>query len=231
MSWVLENSTATGTNHHVLLIIAQRYNEDAGYCFPSLDRIAFEAGRISRRTAQRAVRELVELGELEIVEGGGRHQTNHYKLPKYKGRQFDTLLSETVTSTTETVTNRARNGDTHVTPTVSNRKNNLRLILEEEINNPIREERPKDEVWEVLLEVSGITGTITKPERGKYNAATKALRAVGATPDQIRSVAQNYKTKYPGAPLTPSAIASHWGELSGKTRRPTSPEAFATGNY
>lgn len=63
--------------------------------WPAIATIAELAG-VHRATVQRALRRLCELGLVEVSEGGGRHQTNRYRLTD--------LVGETL-----------RNGSTHAT--------------------------------------------------------------------------------------------------------------------
>lgn len=70
MSWVFENSEATGNDRLVLLAIADRCDDDGGNCWKSTETLAKKA-RVSKRTAQRCIDHLVELGELHVVERVG----------------------------------------------------------------------------------------------------------------------------------------------------------------
>lgn len=80
MSWVFDYSESEGNARLVLLAIANHFGkkEDS---FPSAWLIGKEA-RASRATVTRALRELVDLGELEIISGIGR-KANSYLLPKF----------------------------------------------------------------------------------------------------------------------------------------------------
>jgi hypothetical protein len=76
----------------------------------------------------------------------------------------------------------------------------------------------RDLIFETLAEVCGIDWRgLTSSARGSLNSAVKELKAVGATPDEIRRRAQNYRLDMPLATLTPTALAKHWprmGELA-----------------
>jgi hypothetical protein len=75
--------------------------------------------------------------------------------------------------------------------------------------------KPRDELFEALVDVVGWnTSELTKAARGKINAALKELRAVGATPAEIRARAQRYRRMHSGATLTPNALAAWWAALS-----------------
>lgn len=78
-----------------------------------------------------------------------------------------------------------------------------------------RRERPKDQIWDALLESCGLTGTTpTKSERNAWNAATKQLRDIAASPDEIRRRAKLYREHWPSVNITPTALARHWNECT-----------------
>ena len=68
-----ENSTLL-----VLLAVAD-FADDHGYAYPSVETLATKA-RIDRRTAQRALADLVEMGELEIDRQAGMRGCNLYRM-------------------------------------------------------------------------------------------------------------------------------------------------------
>lgn len=77
------------------------------------------------------------------------------------------------------------------------------------------QERKPDQLFDAVCKVCGHDPQrLTSAERGKINRALKDLRAVNATPDQIRVAASRWKQIYPNATLTPTAIASHWSRLT-----------------
>lgn len=88
MSWVLDESTATGNDRLVLIAIADEADDDGRNAFPSVDRIARRA-RINRHTAMRAIRRLEDIGELEVVrpETTGRGHHNTYRIVTGKGSE------------------------------------------------------------------------------------------------------------------------------------------------
>lgn len=85
MSWVFEHSNSTGNDRLVLLAIADRCDDDGGNCWKSTEKLA-EKARVSKRTAQRCIDHLVELGELEVVERPG---TTNMLAVVMEGRQVD----------------------------------------------------------------------------------------------------------------------------------------------
>lgn len=83
--------------------------------------------------------------------------------------------------------------------------------------NTLRGPRPRarDLLFEAVAAVAGQQiGSLTKSERGRLNKAVSDLRAVGATPEQVRSAAAKYRTTYPGAALTATALAAHWSSIA-----------------
>lgn len=76
---VWEGSQAKGSTLLVLLAIAEHYNPEKGFAWPSVERIANYA-RVSIRTVQEHLRKLEELGELAVVVGGGRNNPSRYYL-------------------------------------------------------------------------------------------------------------------------------------------------------
>lgn len=74
-------------------------------------------------------------------------------------------------------------------------------------------QRQRDDLWDTLIDVCGLTGVApTGSARGAWNRARRDLAAVGATPDEIRARAAAYRRRWPGASLTPTALARRWAE-------------------
>ena len=73
--------------------------------------------------------------------------------------------------------------------------------------------RRKDPIWDALMAVCGVDPSqVTSQARGRYNTAAKAIRDVGATPEAIAARGLVFRQRWPEASLTPSALASRWGE-------------------
>jgi len=76
--------------------------------------------------------------------------------------------------------------------------------------------RERDPIWDAVVTVCSINDAqITKSGRGPVSVAVRDLKAVGATAAQIQLRARNYRAKFPGAELTPTALAKHWASLEG----------------
>lgn len=91
--------------------------------------------------------------------------------------------------------------------------------------------RPRDDVWDAVMDACGVdAAAIPRAARGAYNRAVKDLRDVGATPEQIRDRAAVFRLTWPGASLTPTALARRWSEVSRLQPRPaTTDQRVAAG--
>ena len=76
-------------------------------------------------------------------------------------------------------------------------------------------QRSRDELFEAVAEVCGVNTTeLTKASRGAMNGAVGQLRAVEASPGQVKVRANRYRQRYPDTALTPAALAKHWPSLA-----------------
>jgi hypothetical protein len=107
------------------------------------------------------------------------------------------------------------------------------LLVTNEVNNlaaaPEKESASKDELFEAVAAGCGIDWTqLTKTGRGQLNAATKELRDIGATADQVGGKAAAYRKQYPEAALTPMALVKHWAGLDVTVKKPERPSVWDT---
>ncbi|MFC1498332.1 helix-turn-helix domain-containing protein [Verrucomicrobiota bacterium] len=86
-----------------MLVIAHRINNKNNECWPSVDRIAREAG-FSKRTVQRYLRAVKNMGEIKIQHRsksirtrGGKQKTNLYQITLPSSRGSDTKTPQVVT--------------------------------------------------------------------------------------------------------------------------------------
>ena len=76
--------------------------------------------------------------------------------------------------------------------------------------------RPTDPLWEAVLSVCGIDCTeLTASSRGAINRAVADLKRIRADPAEVPARAKRWAQVFPGATLTPSALAKHWPQLNG----------------
>lgn len=79
--------------------------------------------------------------------------------------------------------------------------------------------RAQDPVWDAVLAACRINPqALTKTARGACNGAVAQLKAVGATPDQIAAATREFSRRFPGATVTPAALAKHWPLLATATQ-------------
>lgn len=83
---------------------------------------------------------------------------------------------------------------------------------------PVAKLRPRDEVWDTLVDVCGYRPEADS-ERGAWNKARKELRRLEAGADDVRDRAAAYRKRWPLVALTPTALVRHWGELAPVVRR------------
>jgi hypothetical protein len=81
--------------------------------------------------------------------------------------------------------------------------------------------RKTDPLFDALVEACGVNpAELTTSFRGSVNKALKDLRAVDATPGQVKVRAQRFRKRYESISLTPSALAKHWPALGETNPRP-----------
>lgn len=97
MSWVFEHSQSTLGDRLVLLAIADHANNEGTDAWPSIPTIA-EKAKVDRATVHRAIKRLVDLGELEVRSGPGRGHRNAYTVVINKPSQSATLTTGKVAS-------------------------------------------------------------------------------------------------------------------------------------
>jgi hypothetical protein len=110
MSWVWESSRSEGIDRLVLLAIADAASDHGGDAWPSVQSLATKAA-VSVRTVQRAIRSLVELGELAVSAQAGKHGVNVYRVVMTP-RQNVTPVRTSPPSERHPVTESPRQADT-----------------------------------------------------------------------------------------------------------------------
>lgn len=78
----------------------------------------------------------------------------------------------------------------------------------------------KDPLFEAIYECWfgrswGSSVSMTATQRGRINRAVKELRAIGATPDQVRTRWGQLTSAWPTLTLTPQTICAHWNTSTG----------------
>ncbi len=77
-NWAWARSESRNGARLVMLALADRA-DDNGCAWPSIDDLV-ERTKLSPRAVQKAIANLVEIGELQVENGGGRHRSNRYRI-------------------------------------------------------------------------------------------------------------------------------------------------------
>lgn len=89
VSWALEQKLDDPIAKLVLIAIADRYNDEYGYAWPSVSWLA-RCADCTSRTVQNKVKVMCESGFLvrEFIKGEKTNQTNRYHLPLFEGGEY-----------------------------------------------------------------------------------------------------------------------------------------------
>jgi DNA-binding transcriptional ArsR family regulator len=221
LNWAWEQPVAKAANKLVLLALADHANGD-GECWPSMKRIA-DRSDISARHVSRAINELVDLG---LVEKANRRRHGG----QYRGWDYRLLIQQTPAASGHgrPVTSghgRPSPADTGVRSEPSENRKEEPLADKP----PESVTRKTDDLFETVAQVCGISlDGITRTARGQLNKAVKELREVQATPEQIHHKAKAYRTQYPNATLTPTALTKHWSSFAQLERKQQRPSVWDT---
>jgi len=90
-NWVWSRSESRNGARLVMLALADRADDD-GFAWPSIEDLC-ERTKLSPRAVQKALANLVELGELKVESGGGRRVRNRYTIVP-KPRTSDGVTDE-----------------------------------------------------------------------------------------------------------------------------------------
>jgi len=70
--------------------------------------------------------------------------------------------------------------------------------------------RPRNLLWDAVVEAFGIKGTESKTVGGRIGKVTRDLKAKEAEPADIPLRLAEYKRRWPDADATPEALVKHW---------------------
>lgn len=188
MARVFNKSKATGIDRFVLLSIADNAWDNGTNAWPSIKRLCYKTG-LGRRTVQRAISALIEMGELERIERPG-HSSFYNVLITDEWPDNPFIEDE----------------QQGALPDLVKRPKTTKKAVDK-VKEP-------DLIWEAVLDVCGINpNTLNQQERGKHNRAIKLIKESQATPDDVYVRAQVYRRKFDGIVMTPLALANHWSSL------------------
>jgi hypothetical protein len=204
---VWKNSRAKGNQLLVMLALAD-FARDDGHCWPSIDTVSKYA-RIGRRATQRAIRTLVEAGELSIDEGGGRHKTNTYRILIIEKGVKETLFN--LTERASLLTERAAPATPDPLLTIKNRKGRKRTPpVKTETPEAVEAYRratqryPNKATWSVISETVG-------EDVARWEKTVGAYVLMGWNPANVSGMLEYFKRGEIPAPGQKNGSNTHTG--------------------
>lgn len=135
MSWVWEHSRSEGIDRLVLLAIADAAADHGGDAWPSVASLSRKA-KVDPRTVQRAVRRLVESGELQLRQNAGRNGVNVYRVTMTCGATPPPAERHPGTESPRHSATPAESRDTPGTQSPTPRHSATRTVLEPSTTRP-----------------------------------------------------------------------------------------------
>jgi hypothetical protein len=230
MTAVFDYSEARGSDRLVLLVIADRSDDDGTGCFRGKESIARMA-RVSRATVTAAIRRLQEIGELEVEQRPGR--TSRYRVtvgrdparfwpPSDEGGSATRLADTRPGSSPHPATRVAAihppiHPLTIPTANTSCSRDDARVDAREEpaenenaARSRARKRTARDDLWDALADGFGVPRTTA--ERTGFGKVVSGLVAAGATPEQVATAIGELRRRDWTNP-TVHALENHWTEL------------------
>jgi hypothetical protein len=225
--WVFKHSKAKYADRLVLMVIAMHADGKGKNSFPKQGTIAEEAGGLSVRQVQRAIKNLKakpleELGweRRWVHTPSGLRRLNVYWLPKMEGDNLSGTQGDNLSGSGEDVPDISSEvpdisfGGTSKEPPKEPPKDiapaspSLGEVIEGEIVET------DDDLMNALEDVLG-NAPRDKKLRGAWNVARRQLAEQGATADRIREVVPAVRRipKINSMAMTPTALAKHWGQI------------------
>jgi hypothetical protein len=104
---------------------------------------------------------------------------------------------------------------THWVPNAEERRGEKKEPLRTKPKRAVAQPRPRNELWDAVVEACGWNGqALTKSQQGRTASAVKELSEIGAEPAEVRRRAANYRLKYPGMDVTPTALSANWASIA-----------------
>ena len=189
-----------------LYVVLARYaDNDTLTAYPGRGTLAKRMG-CHRASVDRAVEELVKLGAITKTV---RVKDGKYQSSLYTVRRIAPSRTHATTPVAPMQPPPSHPCDIELEP-----KN----VEPEELlaaTPPKSSTKPKDNLFQAVAKACGINLTgMTRTARGQLNKAVKELREVGATEQDVQAKAKAYRTQYPNATLTPTALVKHWSSFA-----------------
>ncbi|QDP60659.1 MAG: hypothetical protein Unbinned1469contig1000_38 [Prokaryotic dsDNA virus sp.] len=188
--WVIESDISDKSK--VIYSVLCGFADSEGKCYPSRSTIAKRAG-CSIKSVDRAIKDLETIKAIKVFrekKPDGSNKVNQYFLNRFEGRVIQDARGSEVS-------------DTRVAPAETLKENHIKKTT-----------RRRDFIFEELAESCGIDwNKATKNELGRLQKATKQLKEIKATPEEIRAVADWYKKNWKEIEITPTAIVSNYSSI------------------
>jgi Mg-chelatase subunit ChlI len=204
--WLID-SGCTDKALRLYTVLARYADNDDLTAYPGRALLAKRMG-CHRASVDRAVEELVNLGAITKTQrvADGRYTSSLYTV--HRIRRIPQQPSHTHATTP------THPCDDPDAPMQQRTRTKEREPKEPIAAAPKEKVAKRDELFEAVATACNIDWTnVTKSGRGQLNAATKELKDIDATPQQVEGKAAAYRKQYPAMPLTPSALVKHWGAL------------------
>jgi hypothetical protein len=208
--WLID-SGCTDKALRLYVVLARYADNDDLTAYPGRGTLA-KRMRCHRSSVDRAVEELIELGAIikQVRFEDGKYTSSLYTIRR---------IAPSRTHATTPVAPMQR---------PSSHPCDIELEPKNENQELIAAEPKKDLLFESVAKACGIRlDALTRSARGQLNTATKELRDINATPDQVTGKAAGYRKTYPSMALTPTALIKHWAALD-DTSTPSRPSIWDT---
>lgn len=178
-------------------------DRDTNKCFPSRATLAKNMN-CSKSSIDRVLKELIDIKAVSVQnrppKENGANQSNLYTLKTIR----PVLIDEDTPSSTDKDTPVVLDNDL----TITNRTKTNRT-----------KERKRDFIFEELCNQCDIDWTkAPRGELGRVQRATKELKEVGATVEQIKNVSNWYKKNWTSIDITPNGIANNFTKILNKIK-------------
>lgn len=232
MTWAYAQQVEPTGAKFVLVTLANHASAE-GYCYPSQDKLADETGQ-DERTVRRNIAVLERLGFIRRERRSNK--LGHRAADAYWLVGFPSLADTTPASQPDSMPARDAEPTGHFDrrlPDILSEPTgqNVRCIkgTEPSVEPPVepsiaaKPQKPRDPLWDTLVEIHQFTPVSQTPEHGRWNKAVGIYRKLGYGPAEIRRANDLYHRSYPGMPDGALAVAGRAQELISKTSRaPTS---------
>lgn len=193
-TWVFDRLAQENPRILQIYVCLASYADRDGMCWPTLGAVG-DLVQIDVKTVGRATARLEELGLVGIepqFRSDGSRMGNAYRLclpptPLVSGGHPTSVPTEGTRPI-------------ELEPTTAAEKSGGKTVSEK--------------LWDALILGCRMDGSqVTDSARGALNKAVKNLKQVQATPREVLRRSVLYRSRFPNAALTPSALVKHWPEL------------------